>query len=79
LADPGPWLERLSHDPDPGVRAGAARVAVEVVVGRRLSVPVWVGRLADSDPDSTVRRVAGFYRAQAVVREDAGVRPAGGP
>jgi hypothetical protein len=62
VADPEPWLERLSRDTEPAVRAGAARVAVEVAADRRLPVPVWVGRLADADPDPTVRRVAGYFR-----------------
>jgi hypothetical protein len=62
VADPEPWLERLSRDAEPAVRAGAARVAVEVAADRRLAAPVWVGRLADADPDPTVRRVAGYFR-----------------
>jgi HEAT repeat protein len=64
VSDPEPWLERLSRDAEPGVRAGAARVAVEVAADRQLPTPVWVGRLADSDSSSTVRRVASYYRAQ---------------
>ena len=67
VADPEPWLERLARDPEPAVRAGAARVAVEVSADRRLAVPVWVGRLADADPDPTVRRVADHFRRQQVV------------
>jgi len=78
VADPEPWLERLGRDPDPGVRAGAARVAVELADERRVPAPVWVGRLADADPDATVRRVAHFYRSQPRARPD-DVRPAGGP
>lgn len=79
LLDPEPWLERLSRDPDPGVRAGSARVAVELAVERHFPTPVWVGRLADSDPDRTVRRIAQFYRAQPTNRVDEGVRSVGGP
>lgn len=75
VADPEPWLERLSRDAEPAVRAGAARVAVEVAADRRLAAPVWVGRLADADPDPTVRRVAAYFRTLPT----AGVRPAGGP
>lgn len=75
VADPEPWLERLSRDAEPAVRAGAARVAVEVAADRKLVAPVWVGRLADADPDPTVRRVAAYFRTLPTV----GVRPAGGP
>jgi len=64
IADPEPWLERLSRDPEPAVRAGAARVAVEVAIARRLPCPVWVARVADADPHPTVRVVAAYYRAQ---------------
>ena len=77
MPDPEPWLERLSRDPDPAVRAGAARVAVEVAAERRLPVPVWVARLADADPDPTVRRIAGFYRRGR--RPGKGCGPFGGP
>ena len=76
VPDPEPWLERLSRDAEPAVRAGAARVAVEVAAERKQAVPVWVGRLADIDPDATVRRVAGFFRA---LPTQGGVRQAGGP
>lgn len=74
VADPEPWLERLSRDPEPGVRAGAARVAVEVAADRQLPAPVWVGRIADADPSPTVRRVAGYYRAQPTVKSGNGVQ-----
>lgn len=74
LADPEPWLERLGRDPDPGVRAGAARVVAELCAERRLPAPAWLGHIAEADPDPTVRRVARYFRAA-----DAAVRPAGGP
>lgn len=61
VRDPGPWLERLSRDADPAVRAGAVRVAFECGVASRK----WADRLADADPDLTVRRLAGYYRGQA--------------
>jgi hypothetical protein len=77
LADPEPWLERLSRDPEPAVRAGAARVAVEVSVARQLPCPAWVARVADADPHPTVRLVAAYYRAQPMPAD--GVRPAGAP
>ncbi len=72
VADPEPWLERLSRDPEPAVRAGAARVAVEVATARRQPYPAWVGRVADADAHPTVRFVAAHYRSQPV-------RPVGGP
>ncbi|HJZ59303.1 MAG TPA: hypothetical protein VKE74_30440 [Gemmataceae bacterium] len=78
VADPEPWLERLSRDPDPAVRAGAARVAVEVSADRQLPTPVWVGRLADADPYPTVRRVAGYFRAQPTVKSAGPVQQTGG-
>jgi len=61
VKDVGPWLERLSRDPDPAVRAGAARVAAEC----RVMFAGWLDRLAASDPDPTVRQVAGYYRGVA--------------
>jgi hypothetical protein len=64
LADPVPWLERLSRDIEPAVRAGAARVALEITGDRRLSSPSWVSRVADADPDPTVRRVARYFRGE---------------
>ncbi|MBA4191733.1 MAG: hypothetical protein C0467_27450 [Planctomycetaceae bacterium] len=79
VADPEPWLERLSRDPEPAVRAGAARVAIEVFTERQLTCPVWIGRVTDEDPDATVRRVASYFRRQAVGRVDPGVRPVGAP
>lgn len=79
VPDPEPWLERLSRDPDPGVRAGAGRVAVELARERQLPFAPWVARLAEADPSPTVRRVAGFYRSQPAARPAEGVVPAGGP
>jgi HEAT repeat protein len=79
LPDPEPWLERLARDPDPGVRAGAARVAAELTAERRQALPPWVNHLADADPEPTVRRIAAFYRSGTAGRTDEGVRPAGGP
>ena len=78
VPDPEPWLERLARDVDPGVRAGAARVAAEVALERRQTLPLWVARLADADPEPTVRRIASYYRAGAA-RADNAVRPVGGP
>jgi hypothetical protein len=77
VVDPEPWLERLSRDPEPAVRAGAARVVVEVALARSQSCPVWLARIADADPHPTVRFVAAYYRGQPDHRDP--VRPVGGP
>ncbi len=78
VADPEPWLERLSRDPEPAVRAGATRVMVEVAAIRRQPRPAWVARVADGDHHPTVRLVAGYYR-RLPVTAPADVIPAGGP
>lgn len=62
VPDPEPWLERLGRDPEPAVRAGAARVMAEVAAERRLPRPAWVDRVAEADDHPTVRRVARFFR-----------------
>ncbi len=79
VADPEPWLERLSRDQEPAVRAGAARVAVEVATARRQPCPAWVGRVADADLHPTVRFVAAHSRAQPTEAPPDPVRPASGP
>jgi HEAT repeat protein len=56
------WLERLTNDPDPAVRAGAARVAVE----RRADLRDRLEQMSRSDPDGTVRRIADYYRRKLV-------------
>jgi hypothetical protein len=78
VPDPEPWLERLSRDPEPAVRAGAARVAVELAALHTLPCPAWVARVADGDQHPTVRFVAAHYRAQPVPVSPT-VRPASGP
>jgi len=78
VSDPAPWLERLGRDPEPGVRAGAARVAAELALARQAPCPAWVGRIADTDPHPTVRSVAGYYRSRPNSAPP-GVRPVGGP
>lgn len=78
VLDPEPWLERLSRDPEPAVRAGAARVVMEVSAERRQNYPGWVARVTDADPDATVRFVAGYFRRQAASPVDPNVRGAGG-
>ncbi|MCI0705411.1 MAG: hypothetical protein L0241_30490 [Planctomycetia bacterium] len=77
VADPEPWLERLSRDPEPAVRAGSARVAVELAIARKLSSPAWVARIADADPHPAVRLVASYYRAQPTPHRHP-IRPIGG-
>lgn len=68
VPDPGPWLDRLSRDPDPAIRAATARVAFE----RKLSYTAWLDRLAESDPDATVRRLATWYRQRCTPVQAAG-------
>lgn len=58
LPDVEPWLERLSRDVEPGVRAGSVRVMMEIKRERGLPTPAWVSRIADADPCETVRHVA---------------------
>jgi HEAT repeat protein len=57
------WLGRLTADPDPAVRAGAARVAVE----RRADLGDRLEQMSRSDPDGTVRRIADYYRKKMAV------------
>jgi hypothetical protein len=59
--DVGPWLERLSRDPEPAVRLGAARLACEC----KVVYAGWLDRLADADPDPLVRQWAGYWRDKA--------------
>jgi hypothetical protein len=60
VKDVGPWLERLSRDPEPAVRLGAARLAGEC----RVVFAAWLDRLADSDPDPLVRQGAAYWRGR---------------
>ncbi|MCS6866288.1 MAG: hypothetical protein RMJ56_10720 [Gemmataceae bacterium] len=78
VTDPEPWLERLSRDGEPAVRAGAARVAVELSLHRFQPCPSWVSRIAEADPHPTVRGVAAFYRSQQTAARGP-VRPASSP
>lgn len=78
VADPEPWLERLSRDPEPAVRAGAVRVMIEVAKGRKQVLPAWVGLVSDADPHPAVRFVAGYYRSQPVTAPN-NVTQTGGP
>ena len=46
---------------------------------RRLGCPAWVDRVADTDPDPTVRRVAAISGAVSSAPAADAIRPAGGP
>jgi hypothetical protein len=52
------WLERLTADADPAVRAGAARLAAD----RHADLGDRLVQMSRSDPDATVRRIADYYR-----------------
>jgi HEAT repeat protein len=78
ISDPEPWLERLSRDQEPAIRAGATRVVLEVMADRKQNCPGWVARVTDADPDPTVRRVAGYFRRE-LVHSTNDVRPASAP
>jgi hypothetical protein len=58
------WLDRLTADADPAVRAGVARLAYtrNVDLGSRLD------QLSRTDPDPTVRRVASYYQLRIAAR-----------
>jgi hypothetical protein len=56
--DIGPWLERLSRDNEPAVRAAAARVGFD----SPLAFAPWLDYLAN-DPDATVRQIVAFHKA----------------
>jgi hypothetical protein len=79
LSDPEPWLERLSRDIEPAVRAGATRAAVELTCERRLGCPHWVRRVAEADPDPTVRLVARYFQSVPLRAATGELRPIGGP
>jgi HEAT repeat protein len=58
------WLERLTNDSDPSVRAGAARLASE----RNADLADRLAQMSRSDPDSTVRRIVEYYRQRMLAR-----------
>jgi HEAT repeat protein len=58
------WLERLTNDSDPSVRAGAARLASE----RNADLADRLAQMSRSDPDQTVRRIAEYYRQRMLAR-----------
>ncbi len=55
-----PWLERLLHDPDPAMRAGAIRLASE----NRINMIPQLETLREKDPDQTVRALAEYYQRE---------------
>ena len=62
--DASVWLERLTTDADPSVRAGAARLAAE----RRTDLGGRLVQMSRSDPDATVRRIADYYRRKMLAK-----------
>jgi hypothetical protein len=58
------WLDRLTADADPAVRAGAARLAVE----RNADLRDRLEQMSRTDPDGTVRRIASFYHQKIAAR-----------
>lgn len=52
------WLQRLSQDPAPAVRAAVARAVAEA--GEPALRP-WLEKLAESDPSPTVQQLARYY------------------
>jgi HEAT repeat protein len=52
------WLDRLSRDPSPAVRAAVLRAAAEVDQEQLLER---LEAMADSDPSPTVRQIANYY------------------
>ncbi|GBD36977.1 hypothetical protein HRbin36_02107 [bacterium HR36] len=64
--DPVPWLDRLSRDTSPLVRAAAVRTAaehVEVRFAARLM------ELAEEDVSPTVRQLAAYYQREMLARQ----------
>jgi HEAT repeat protein len=59
--DVSTWLQRLSRDPCPAVRAAAARAAGEQQV---VALRERLAEMAASDPDLTVRPIAQFHQKQ---------------
>jgi hypothetical protein len=58
------WLDRLTADSDPAVRAGAVRLAVE----RSADLRGRLEQMSRSDPDGTVRRIASYYCRKVAAR-----------
>ncbi len=62
--DPQVWLQRLSQDPVPAVRAAAARAGMEPEWQLNIDFRDRVQEMARSDPSGTVRQIAGHLLAQ---------------
>ena len=62
--DPQVWLQRLSQDPVPAVRAAAARAGMQSEWQLDVDFRGRVQEMANSDPDGTVRQIAGHLLAQ---------------
>ncbi len=77
--DPEPWLERLARDPEPAVRVGAVRVAMELSRDPQQSRPPWITPIATTDPDPTVRRITTFLQRNSGRAPASGIRTVGGP
>jgi hypothetical protein len=58
--DADTWLQRLSQDPSPAVRIGAARAAMDPTSPLGVNLTERVREMAQRDPDGTVRQIAEF-------------------
>jgi hypothetical protein len=56
--EPSAWLRRLSHDPEPAVRAAAVRAAAEQP---QLDLSDRMVQMAQDDASDTVRQLASYY------------------
>jgi HEAT repeat protein len=54
------WLQRLSQDPSPAVRIGAARAAMDPSSTLGVNLTDRVREMAQKDPDGTVRQIADY-------------------
>lgn len=59
------WLQRLSRDSSPAVRAAAVRTAQDPESGLRADLSERVREMAQNDPDGTVRQIAEYLMRQA--------------
>jgi hypothetical protein len=58
--DPEAWLKRLTQDPSPVVRIGAARAAMDPTSPLGVNLTERVREMAQKDPDGTVRQIAEY-------------------
>jgi HEAT repeat protein len=63
--DPLAWLDRLSQDPVPAVRAAAVRLALGQERSFEVDFAIRARQIATNDPDGTVRQIA-----QEMLRND---------